>query len=62
MAKRKTYSVALDRSRELGHHSIDMSEELNKTVPKQSILDALILCLNDKSIYQKVRNIIKNNK
>jgi hypothetical protein len=57
--KRKTYSLDPERSRELARHSIDMSEELGKTVPRQTILDALVECLKDKAVFTKVRNIIK---
>jgi hypothetical protein len=58
---RKTYSIAADRSAELAQCSLDLSKELGgRTVPKQAILDALVGCLKDKSVFIKVRNILKN--
>lgn len=57
--KRKTYSLDPDRSRELARHALDLSDELGKSVPRQSILDALVQLLNDKAVFTKVRNIIK---
>lgn len=57
--KRKTYSLDPERSRELAHKALDMSEELGKTVPRQTILDALVGCLTDPAIYKKVLKIIK---
>lgn len=59
--KRKTYSLDPNKSRELARHSIDMSEELGKTVPRQAILDALVECLKDKAVFTKVRNIIEQH-
>ena len=57
--KRKTYSLDPEKSRDLARHALDMSEELGKTVPRQTILDALVECLKDKAVFTKVRNIIK---
>ena len=57
--RRKTYSLDSDRSGDLAQHSLDLSNELGKTVPRQSVLDALVECLKDKTVYSKVRNIIK---
>lgn len=57
--KRKTYSLDPEKSRDLARHALDMSEELGKTVPRQTILDALVECLADKAILTKVRSIIK---
>ena len=57
--KRKTYSLSPDRSRELARYSIDMSEELGNTVARQAILDALVGCLSDKTVFNKVRSIVK---
>ena len=59
--KRKTYSLDPNKSRELARHSIDMSEELGKTIPRQAILDALVECLKDKAVFTKVRNIIEQH-
>lgn len=57
--RRKTYSLDADRSGELARHSLDLSDELGKNVPRQTVLDALVECLKDKTVYSKVRNIIK---
>lgn len=57
--KRKTYSLDPERSRALARYSLDMGEQLGKSVPRQSILDALVECLADKATFTKVLNIIK---
>ncbi len=59
MEKRKTYSLDPAASRDLARHSLNMGEELGKTVPRQAILDVLVGLLNDKAIFNKVRNAIK---
>lgn len=59
--KRKTYSLAVSRSNELARASVDLTEQLGKTVPRQTILDALVECLSEKSVLNKVRGIIKKN-
>ena len=59
--KRKTYSIAASRSLDLARASTDLTEELGKTVPRQAILDALVECLKDKAVFNKVRNIIKKS-
>ncbi len=59
--KRKTYSLDPERSLELARHALNMGEELGKSVARQSILDALVECLKDKTVFNKVRNIIKKN-
>ena len=57
--KRKTYSLDPEKSRDLARHTLDLSEDLGKTVSRQSVLDALVECLKDKTVFNKVRNIIK---
>jgi hypothetical protein len=57
--KRKTYSLDNERSGDLARHSLDLSDEIGKTVPRQAVLDALVECLKDKTVYSKVRNILK---
>jgi hypothetical protein len=60
--RRKNYPVDPDRSRELAQHSLDMSNKIGRTVPRQEILDALIGGLMDKSIYSKISAIIASKK
>ena len=55
--KRKTYSIDHDRSIDLSRVSIELTSELNRTVPKQEILDSLVLLLGDKTVLSKVRKI-----
>lgn len=59
--KRKTYSLDPERSRELARHALDLSDELEKSVARQTILDVLVECLGDKAVYTKVRNLIKKH-
>ena len=56
--KRKTYSLAGDKSNELARHSLTMGEELGKTVPRQKILDVLVGFLSDEKIFNKVKTVI----
>jgi hypothetical protein len=56
--KRRTYSINPDKAMALSRCSLDMSEQIGKTVPRQAILDALIDCLGDKTVYAKVVKII----
>lgn len=61
MEKRKTYSLAVDKSIEAGRHALNLSQDLDgKTISRQLILDALVECLNDKVVYEKVKTIIKS--
>lgn len=57
--KRKTYSIDSKKANFLGRVALDLTEEMGKSVPKKDILDALIDCLKDKAILNKVTNIIK---
>ena len=57
--RRKTYSLDSDRSGDLARHALDLSDELNRTVPRQLVLDVLVECMKDKAVYSKVRNLIK---
>jgi len=57
--KRKTYSIDPEKSRDLARASIMMGEVAGKTVTRQSILDALVGCLSDKAIFNKVLSVIK---
>ena len=59
--KRKTYSIASARSLELAHSATNLTEELNVTVSRQAVLDALVECLSDKAVFNKVKSIIKKN-
>ena len=56
--KRRNYSIDPDKAMALSRCSLDMSEQIGKTVPRQAILDALISCLADKTVYAKVVKII----
>jgi hypothetical protein len=58
--KRRTYSINPDKAMALSRCSLDMSEQIGQNVPRQAILDALIDCLADKSVYAKVVKIIQN--
>lgn len=57
--KRKTYSLAPSRARELSRSALSMSEELGATIPRQNILDALVGLLADKGVYAKVKASVK---
>jgi len=58
--KRKTYSLDPEKSRMLARASIAMEGELRRTVPRQSILDALVECISeDKEVFKKVLRIIQ---
>lgn len=59
--KRKNYSLDHERSLDLAEHALGMTREIGKSVPRQDILDALVLCLGDPVVYKKVFNIIKKN-
>jgi hypothetical protein len=52
--KRKTYSLHPERSRELSRLTLDISDALSKTIPKQDVLDALVGILSDKVVLNKV--------
>ena len=56
--KRKTYSIDPSRARDLVRHSLNMSEELGRNVPRQNILDELINALKDKALYEKVKKAV----
>lgn len=57
--KRKSYSVLESKSLALGRASLQMTEDLGKTVHRQTILNALIDTLSDKDVYKKVLNRVK---
>ena len=57
--KRKTYSLDPARSRELVRHALDMSEQLGKSVWRQTVVDTMVGMLADKKFYNKVFSIIK---
>lgn len=57
--KRKTYSLDPERARDLASTSIKMEGEMNRTVPRQSILDALVsLISTDPAVYAKVKKLV----
>lgn len=58
--KRKTYSLAPDRSRDLARAALDMGEELDRTVARQDILDSLVGLLAEPAIYKKVLKAIRS--
>lgn len=58
--KRVTYSLHPDRARELARESLDMKDELGKTVNRQDILDVLVtLMVTDPTVRNKVVKAIK---
>ena len=59
--KRKTYSLDPIRAQELARVSVDLTEQLGKSVSKQSILDCLVFGLvRDEKLMAKVRNSLKS--
>lgn len=52
--RRKNYSISPEQARTLAHISLQMSEDTNKTIRKQHILDVLVDMLNDAKIYRRV--------
>ena len=58
----RNYEVTVQRSNELTEHSLAISKDIDKIVHKQTVLDALIELLSDKTVFNKVRRIIKNKK
>lgn len=58
--KRRNYSIDPDKAMALSRCSLDMSEQIGRNVPRQAVLDALIDCLADKTVYAKVVKIISS--
>lgn len=59
--KRKTYSIETENARLLARMAITFGEKLNRTVARQSVLDALIQSLNDPSVFSKIKKLLENN-
>lgn len=60
--KRKTYSLATERSFDLARLAMQMTEETGQTVPRQTLLDALVVCaVKDKSVYSKALRLIEKS-
>lgn len=59
--KRRTYSISSQSAITLARSSVDLTEEVGKTVTRQEILDALVECLKEKTVYTKILKIVKNN-
>lgn len=58
--KRVTYSLHPDRASELARESLDMKDEIGKTVNRQDILDVLVtLMVTDPTVRNKVVKAIK---
>lgn len=58
--KRKNITLSAERSRELSRLALSISEELAQTVPKQTVLEVLILQLGkNEALYNKTKALIK---
>ena len=58
---RKNYAIDSERANELARCTFDIDGQVEgRTVSRQDVLDALVLCLADPSVLRKVIRIIKN--
>lgn len=56
---KKNYTIGLEQASKLARKALDLSEKTNKTIYRQEVLNALVDCLDDKAVYNKVLSKLK---